>query len=184
MNEENRITLILIDTCAFRDANSDFPGIVKSLLPSFFSTIDEKGIALLTHPVLENEIRKHIVDSSIFKDYQSLLTQLRKCTSTLKHYKLDDVLLSSKISELDIQTKLFESYQQYYQDAIHLDFGDPASVFELYFNSKAPFAMSGKKLNFQMPLFLMLQENTLKSIRMRFCWSYLKTVIGQPHLIR
>lgn len=37
MNEENRITLILIDTCAFRDANSDFPGIVKSLLPSFFT---------------------------------------------------------------------------------------------------------------------------------------------------
>lgn len=56
MNEENRITLILIDTCAFRDANSDFPGIVKSLLPSFFSTADEKGITLLTHPVLENEI--------------------------------------------------------------------------------------------------------------------------------
>ena len=145
MNEENRITLILIDTCAFREANSDFPGIVKSLLPSFFSTVDEKGIALLTHPVLENEIRKHIEDSSIFKDYQSLLTQLRKCTSTLKHYRLDDVLLPSKISELDIQTKLFESYQQYYQDAIHLDFGDPASVFELYFNSQAPFAMSGKK---------------------------------------
>lgn len=145
MNEENRITLILIDTCAFRDANSDFPGIVKSLLPSFFSTADEKGITLLTHPVLENEIHKHIEDSGIFKDYQSLLTQLRKCTSTLKHYKLDDVLLSSKISELDIQTKLFEAYQQYYQDAIRLDFGDPASVFELYFNSKAPFAMSGKK---------------------------------------
>ena len=145
MNEENRITLILIDTCAFRDANSDFPGIVKSLLPSFFSTADEKGITLLTHPVLENEIHKHIEDSGIFKDYQSLLTQLRKCTSTLKHYKLDDVLLSSKISELDIQTKLFEAYQQYYQDAIRLDFGDPASVFELYFNSTAPFAMSGKK---------------------------------------
>ena len=103
MNEENRITLILIDTCAFRDANSDFPGIAKSLLPSFFSTADEKGITLLTHPVLENEIHKHIEDSGIFKDYQSLLTQLRKCTSTLKHYKLDDVLLSSKISELDIQ---------------------------------------------------------------------------------
>ena len=145
MNEENRITLILIDTCAFRDANSDFPGIAKSLLPSFFSTADEKGITLLTHPVLENEIHKHIEDSGIFKDYQSLLTQLRKCTSTLKHYKLDDVLLSSKISELDIQTKLFEAYQQYYQDAIRLDFGDPASVFELYFNSKAPFAMPGKK---------------------------------------
>lgn len=92
MNEENRITLILIDTCAFRDANSDFPGIAKSLLPSFFSTADEKGITLLTHPVLENEIHKHIEDSGIFKDYQSLLTQLRKCTSTLKHYKLDDVL--------------------------------------------------------------------------------------------
>lgn len=79
MNEENRITLILIDTCAFREANSDFPGIVKSLLPSFFSTVDEKGIALLTHPVLENEIRKHIEDSSIFKDYQSLLNQGNIC---------------------------------------------------------------------------------------------------------
>ena len=186
MNEENRITLILIDTCAFRDANSDFPGIVKSLLPSFFSTADEKGITLLTHPVLENEIHKHIEDSGIFKDYQSLLTQLRKCTSTLKHYKLDDVLLSSKISELDIQTKLFEAYQQYYQDAIRLDFGDPASVFELYFNSKARGHHPHNNLPslFQMPLFLMLQENTLKSIRMISCWSYLKTVIGRPHLIR
>ena len=94
MNEENRITLILIDTCAFRDANSDFPGIAKSLLPSFFSTADEKGITLLTHPMLENEIHKHIEDSGIFKDYQSLLTQLRKCTSTLKHYKLDFHLLN------------------------------------------------------------------------------------------
>ena len=178
MNEENRITLILIDTCAFRDANSDFPGIVKSLLPSFFSTADEKGITLLTHPVLENEIHKHIEDSGIFKDYQSLLTQLRKCTSTLKHYKLDDVLLSSKISELDIQTKLFEAYQQYYQDAIRLDFGDPASVKPLLR------CLVKRKLNFQMPLFLMLQENTLKSIRMISCWSYLKTVIGRPHLIR
>lgn len=121
MNEENRITLILIDTCAFRDANSDFPGIVKSLLPSFFSTIDEKGIALLTHPVLENEIRKHIVDSSIFKDYQSLLTQLRKCTSTLKHYKLDDVLLSSKISELDIQTNVIINNDQLNEILLNLD---------------------------------------------------------------
>ena len=69
MNEENRITLILIDTCAFRDANSDFPGIVKSLLPSFFSTADEKGITLLTHPVLENEIHKHIEDLKTTSHY-------------------------------------------------------------------------------------------------------------------
>ena len=140
---------------------------------------------MLTHPVLENEIHKHIEIPAYLKTTSHYLLSFASAPALLKHYKLDDVLLSSKISELDIQTKLFEAYQQYYQDAIRLDFGDPASVFELYFNSKAPFAMSGKrKLNFQMPLFLMLQENTLKSIRMISCWSYLKTVIGRPHLIR
>ena len=41
-----RITLILVDTCAFRDTNSDFPGISKQLLPAFFSTAKEKEVLL------------------------------------------------------------------------------------------------------------------------------------------
>ena len=103
MDEKNRITLVLVDTCAFRDANSDFPGIAKKLLPSFFETVDEKGIILLTHPVLENEIKKHIEDSGLYKDYQSLVTQLRKCNDTLKYLERSDETLFSKINEVDIR---------------------------------------------------------------------------------
>lgn len=35
MSVDERITTILVDTCAFRDANSDFIGISSMLLPSF-----------------------------------------------------------------------------------------------------------------------------------------------------
>ena len=76
MSVDERITTILVDTCAFRDANSDFIGISSMLLPSFFSVIKEKDILLLTHPILEREIEKHIEDSGIYKDYQSLVSQI------------------------------------------------------------------------------------------------------------
>ena len=45
MSVDERITTILVDTCAFRDANSDFIGISSMLLPSFFSVIKEKDKA-------------------------------------------------------------------------------------------------------------------------------------------
>ena len=43
--------------------------------------------------------------------------------------------------------KLFNAYQHYYSNAVHLDFGDPAAVFSLYFEGSPPFAASGKKKN-------------------------------------
>ena len=109
----NRITLVLVDTCAYRDANSDFPGIIKRLLPSFFSTLKEKGIVLLTHPVLENEICKHIEDSGLFKDYQALVTQLNRCNETLMYLQCCDDKLFSKICEIDIKEQIVESYRQH-----------------------------------------------------------------------
>lgn len=35
MKENERITSVLVDACAFRDVNSDFLGIIRKLLPSF-----------------------------------------------------------------------------------------------------------------------------------------------------
>lgn len=142
---DDRITLILIDTCAFRDANSDFLGIKRKLLPTFFETAEEKGIILLTHPVLENEIKKHIADSGLYKDYNALINQLCKCSEMLKHFNCNNETLFSQISGLDIQDKLFEGYQKHYRNAIHLDFCNPSVVFSLYFDGKPPFAVSGKK---------------------------------------
>lgn len=145
--ENNRITLVLVDTCAYRDANSDFPGILKRLLPSFFSTVKEKRIVLLTHPILENEIYKHIEDSGLYKDYQALVTQLNRCNETLKYIQCYNDILFSKICDMDIKKQLLESYRQHYNSAIRLDYGNPAEVFENYFNGNPPFAISGKKKN-------------------------------------
>lgn len=140
-----RITLVLVDTCAFRDTNSDFPGISKQLLPAFFSTAKEKEVLLLTHPVLENEIFKHIENSGLYKDYNSLSNCLRKCGGTLKYLDCFNEELFSKISNVDIRTKIFESFKQHYSDAVQLEYGDPATVFSQYFKGEAPFSTTGDK---------------------------------------
>ena len=106
-----RITLILVDTCAFRDANSDFPGISKQLLPAFFSTAKEKEVLLLTHPVLENEVFKHIENSGLYKDFNSLGNCLRKCGGTLNYLDCVNEELFSKINNIDIRAKLFNSFK-------------------------------------------------------------------------
>lgn len=90
MDTHERITTILVDTCAFQEANSDFIGINSMLLPSFFSAVCEKGVLLLTHPILEREIEKHIGDSGLYKDYQNLVLQLNKCRDVLKHGNCGD----------------------------------------------------------------------------------------------
>ena len=143
--DNKRITLILVDTCAFRDANSDFPGISKQLLPAFFSAAKEKGILLLTHPVLENEILKHIENSGLYKDYNSLSNCLRKFSETLKYLDCFDEELFSKIRDVDIRAKLFDSFKQHYENAVQLEYGDPATVFEQYFKGDPPFATKGDK---------------------------------------
>ena len=35
--DDKRITAVIVDTCVFRDANSDFVGVNKQLLPSLFN---------------------------------------------------------------------------------------------------------------------------------------------------
>lgn len=57
-SSSERITMVLVDTSAFTEANSDFIGLHSALLPSFFNATTEKGIVLLTHPILDKEIQK------------------------------------------------------------------------------------------------------------------------------
>ena len=56
-NDSFKTTTVIIDTSAFHDVNSDFIGVNSELLPCFFDTIKEKDILLLTHPVLDGEIK-------------------------------------------------------------------------------------------------------------------------------
>lgn len=146
-NTNNRITTILVDTCAFRDANSDFIGVNSMLLPSFFSSIQDKEMLLLTHPILEKELDKHIEDSGLYRDYQNLLSQLNKCRDVLEYANCNDNELFEKIAEFDIKKQTYNAYVDYYKDAVRLDYPDPELIFDLYFSSKPPFATAGKKKN-------------------------------------
>lgn len=145
MSVDERIITILVDTCAFRDANSDFIGISSMLLPSFFSVIKEKGMLLLTPPILVKEIEKHIEDSGIYKDYQSLVSHINKCKDVLQYANCCDEELFSRIADYNIKYQTFKAYKKYYKNAVKLDYPKPEHIFELYFSSKLPFAPTGKK---------------------------------------
>lgn len=145
MNDNERITTILVDTCAFRNANSDFIGISSMVIPSFFSAINEKEILLLTHPILEKEIEKHIEDSGLYLDYQKLLSLINKCRDVLQYANCNDEKLFSRIAEYDIKKQTFNAYKNYYENAFRLGYLKPEFIFNLYFQSKPPFALTGNK---------------------------------------
>lgn len=150
MIDDERVTTILVDTCAFRDTNSDFIGVNSSVLPSFFNTIKEKNMILLTHPVLEKEIEKHIEDSGLFNDYRKLVSLINKCKDVLKQADCYDENLFSRIGNYDIKAQTFKAYKKYYENAVKLDYSSPEDIFNLYFASKPPFSQTGKK-KFEFP---------------------------------
>ncbi|MBQ3113579.1 MAG: DUF4935 domain-containing protein [Phascolarctobacterium sp.] len=146
-NSIERITMVLVDTSAFVDANSDFIGVHSALLPSFFNAVASKEIILLTHPILEKEIQKHIEDSSIYKNYQQLVTHLGKCKDALVLAGCNDTELFEKIAGFDIKAKTFEIFKNNYSNAVMLEYPEPDIIFEQYFSAKPPFAIHGKKKN-------------------------------------
>lgn len=144
-NSSERITMVLVDTSAFTEANSDFIGLHSALLPSFFNAATEKGIILLTHPILDKETKKHIEDSSIYKEYQKLVTQLGKCKDVLILAECNDVDLFKKIASFDVKAKTYETFMHNYSEAIRLGYPDPEIVFDKYFSTEPPFSVTGKK---------------------------------------
>lgn len=142
-----RITMVLVDTSAFTEANSDFIGLHSALLPSFFDAATEKGIVLLTHPILDKEIQKHIEDSSIYKEYQKLVIPLGKCKDVLVLAECNDAELFKKITSFDIKAKTHETFVRNYSKAVRLGYPDPAIIFDKYFAAEPPFSATGKKKN-------------------------------------
>lgn len=145
MNVVDRITAVLVDTSAFREANSDFLGIASALLPSFFDVIKEKEIVLLTHPILDKEIEKHVEESSLYKNFQALKGDLNKCKSVLAIAGCRDDAVMERIDKYDVKAAIFDAYQDRYSEAVRLKYVNPESIFDRYFNATPPFAAAGKK---------------------------------------
>ncbi len=139
------ITTVIIDTVAFRDANSDFVGLNSQLLPSFFDLIEEKDFLLLNHPILKKEIYKHILDSKIVQNHQSLITYFEKCEKLLRMENIYDESYINCIVSIDVRDMLYKKYLEYYSRAEELDYPDIKAVFDKYFKNVPPFAESGKK---------------------------------------
>ena len=145
MNDSFNATTVIIDTSAFHDVNSDFIGVNSELLPSFFDTLKEKDILLLTHPVLDGEIKKHIDDSSLVKNQQQLVLYLQKTEKLLKMAGCFSDDFTKKINEFDIKNELYKGYLERYKDAVRLDYPKWENVFDKYFRAAPPFSETGKK---------------------------------------
>lgn len=147
MGKDNNtnISSVLVDTSALRKADFDFIGVKSSRLLSFFSAVEEKDIQILSHPILDNEVKKHISNSSICKNYNQLIGALKKNKTIIELIgSLQDETII-KIVNHDINGQLITAYQEYYKYAVMLDYPNPEQVFNHYFSCDPPFSETGKK---------------------------------------
>ena len=159
-----KITLVLIDTSAFIQANSDFLGIRSSLIPNFFVVLKNKGIGLLYSEILDKELENHLCQSSIVSDFGELQNALKNNDRLLRYFNIvkdndqsesDDVEGSSesvngaeiikRLKSIDLMKETMKAYHTAYEDSISLPYADPKTVFDKYFNSAPPFTETGKK---------------------------------------
>lgn len=138
------INTAIIDTNIFIKNNSDFLGIRSSTLPLFFEQLRSKGITLLQSDILDQEVKKHIEDSSLVRRVSELKKKLRENEELLKYYEIGSKLA---IDEINIAQDLYSAYKNNYTSAITLHYADPKEVFNRYFLSMPPFSETGKKKN-------------------------------------
>ena len=142
---ERKISSVIIDTSAYYKAQCDFAGINNSIIPMFLRLLKANGIQLLTHPILEYEIRKHIKDSALVKRATELETQVKRCKDQLLLVGVSQAEWLERIADMNIEKRLADSFAVLYKDAVALPYVSAEEVFADYFQAKAPFAEAGKK---------------------------------------
>ncbi len=81
-----KIDAVMIDTSIYHKNQCDFEGITKSIIPMLLQLLEANDITLLTHPVLESEIKKHIGESE-------LVSRIRNFQSSIKKYNKKIIIL-------------------------------------------------------------------------------------------
>ena len=81
---EEHITAVLIDTVAYHNRQCDFAGITSAMIPTFIRLLESNHIPILSHPILDNEIRKHIKESQIIERTRNLSEAIKKSKGVLK----------------------------------------------------------------------------------------------------
>lgn len=142
---KKQITAVLIDTSAYHYRQCDFAGITSEMIPMFLQLMDSNRIPVLSHPILDNEIRKHIKDSQIVERARVLCKALKKGQSILRLVGFWDERILSEASPEKIIDTLTESYEEFKQYFVMLPYADAKEVFEDYFNVKPPFSATADK---------------------------------------
>lgn len=142
---ERKIDAVMIDTSAYHKNQCDFEGVTNSIIPMLLQLLTANDIVLLTHPVLENEIKKHIKESELVTRIGNLQTSLKKYNRQLQMIDISVEELIEKLNELGMEKKLRGCFDSFYQNAIAVPYVDAQEVFSDYFNARPPFSLTGDK---------------------------------------
>ena len=140
-----RISAVLIDTSAYHNRQCDFSGITSAMIPMFIRLMETNNIPLLSHPILNDEILKHIRDSQIVERAGKLCTSLRKSKAILEYAGIYAKSICTKISADSIADELTKAYEEFAKNFVMLPYVDAQEVFADYFNTKPPFSATGDK---------------------------------------
>lgn len=161
---------VIIDTSALENFQFDFCGWTTKTLPSFFNFLKEQNILLLSHPVLDGEIKKHIVHSQLFEKFNGLKQNIQRNKDFYGLIGISPEDAIKRLSELDVEKILLSKYNDLFCNAKMLPFSSPEKVFEKYFSSFPPFSENGNKKSEFPDAFIIesvnnyLQKNTFKNI--------------------
>ena len=141
----NLIDAVIIDTSVLEAKQFDFLGITSEVIPAFYDLLQEKGMILLSHPVLQGEINRHILSSDLTKRPEELQKSFTRNKAILAQIGIPPEETIEKLKALSLGEKLTFAFEQRYHDAVSLGYPAPEKVFEDYFAAKPPFASSGSK---------------------------------------
>jgi hypothetical protein len=145
MESKPLFNAIVIDTNAFDGKGNDFCGYISDLIPSFFQTINQLNLQLISHPILQGETIKHINKSDWKSKPENVITSLSKYKVFLELATLDFSDIITKLKRLNLCEETIAAFQNFFSSAILLPYADPEKIFEKYFSGKSPFAESGNK---------------------------------------
>ncbi len=140
-----KIDAVMIDTSIYHKNQCDFGGITKSIIPMLLQLLEANNITLLTHPVLESEIKKHIGESELVSRIGNLQTSLRKYNKQLQMIDVSTEDLIRRLDEINIEKSLIDKFDFFYKRAISVPYVSAQEVFEDYFNANPPFSTTGNK---------------------------------------
>lgn len=147
LEQRNKRLKVIVDTNMLIQGHCDFLGIRSQLIPLFFKLLQGNDIQLLNHQILQNELKRHIIDSTLYKDFTKAQKVISEFRDRLLSKFFDNQMAIDTIPAIDYQKVLYEQYCEFYKDAVMLDYCSPKLVFEQWFECQPPFKKNGRKKN-------------------------------------